>query len=194
MNEYFTDLKRYEEECKLNYICLILQQNQILKMQQVLIHQNLDNLKFNVDKLDIDKLKNTPTTLSNWESKVDKSNFDKLIPIPVHLSKLTEVVKTDVAKKAAYDPKIKHIEDKTPNITNLATNATLNAKNTRLKDHDHDKYITNKELTLKNFSARPKQANLASKSDIANFVKTTDFDNKLKSVTSNRNELNELSN
>ena len=134
MNEYFTDLKRYEEECKLNYICLILQQNQILKMQQVLIHQNLDNLKFNVDKLDIDKLKNTPTTLSNWESKVDKSNFDKLIPIPVHLSKLTEVVKTDVAKKAAYDPKIKHIEDKTPDITNLATNATLNAKNTRLKE------------------------------------------------------------
>ena len=34
---------------------------------------------------------------------------------------------------------------------------------------------------------------LASKSDIANFVKKTDFDNKLKDVTSNKNKLNELS-
>ena len=34
------------------------------------------------------------------------------------------------------------------------------------------------------------QANLASKSDISNFVKKTDFDNKLKDVTPNKNELN----
>ena len=40
---------------------------------------------------------------------------------------------------------------------------------------------------------RLKQANLASKSDIANFVKKTDFVHKLKDVTSNKNELSELS-
>ena len=42
-------------------------------------------------------------------------------------------------------------------------------------DHDHDKYITTQEfnkLTSENFVARRKQANLASKNDIANFVKT----------------------
>ena len=39
-----------------------------------------------------------------------------------------------------------------------------------------------------------KQANLASKSDIANFVKKINFNNKLKVVTSNKNELIELSN
>ena len=38
-----------------------------------------------------------------------------------------------------------------------------------------------------------KKANLASKNDTANFVKKTDFNNKLKDVTSNKNELNELS-
>ena len=43
------------------------------------------------------------------------------------------------------------------------------------------------------FDLRLKRANLASKSDIANFVKMTDFDNKLKDVTSNKNKLNELS-
>ena len=61
-------------------------------------------------------------------------------------------------------------------------------------DHDHDKYITTQELnklTSENFTARLKQANLASKNDIANFVKKTDFDEKLKYF--NKNELNELS-
>ena len=44
-----------------------------------------------------------------------------------------------------------------------------------------------------NFAARLKQANLASKNNIANLVKKTDFDNKLKDVTSNKNELNDQS-
>ena len=44
-----------------------------------------------------------------------------------------------------------------------------------------------------NFAARLKQAYLASKSDIANFVNKTDFDNRLKDVASNKNELNKLS-
>ena len=43
------------------------------------------------------------------------------------------------------------------------------------------------------FALRLKQANLASKSDIANFVNKTDFDDKLKDVKSNKNELNKLS-
>ena len=38
-----------------------------------------------------------------------------------------------------------------------------------------------------------KRANLTSTSDIANFVNNTDFDNKLKDVTSSKNELNEPS-
>ena len=37
---------------------------------------HLANSKFNVDKLDIDKLKNVPTNLSNLKSKVDKLNVD----------------------------------------------------------------------------------------------------------------------
>ena len=45
-------------------------------------------------------------------------------------------------------------------------------------DHSHDKYITTpefNELTAENFATRLGQANLASKSDITNFVKKTDF-------------------
>ena len=35
--------------------------------------------------------------------------------------------KNDVVKKDVYNAKIKNIEDKIPDITNLATNASLNA-------------------------------------------------------------------
>ena len=88
---------------------------------------DLANLKSNVDKLDIDKLKNVPTNLSNLKSKVDKLDVDKLVPVPVDLSKLSDVVKNDVVKKDVYNAKIKNIEDKIPDITNLATNSSLNA-------------------------------------------------------------------
>ena len=50
---------------------------------------------------------------------------------------------------------------------------------------DYDKYITTQEfnkLTAGDFTARLAQANLASKNDIANFVKKTDFDNKLRNL------------
>ena len=43
------------------------------------------------------------------------------------------------------------------------------------------------------FALRLKWANLASKIGSTNFVSNTDFDNKLKDVTSNKNELNKLS-
>ena len=54
--------------------------------------------------------------------------LNKLLPDPVNLSKLSNVVKNDVVKKDAHNAKIKDIEDKIPDITNLAANNTLNAK------------------------------------------------------------------
>ena len=54
---------------------------------------DLANLKFDVDKLDINKLKNVPNNLSNLKSKVDKLDVDKLVPLFVDLSNLSDVVK-----------------------------------------------------------------------------------------------------
>ena len=51
---------------------------------------DLASLKPNIDKLDIDKLKNVPNHLSNLKSKVDKLNVDKLVPVSVDLSKLSD--------------------------------------------------------------------------------------------------------
>ena len=60
---------------------------------------DLASLKSNIEKLDIDKLKNGSTNLSNFESKVDKLDADKLVSVPVDLSNLSGVVKNDVVKK-----------------------------------------------------------------------------------------------
>ena len=43
---------------------------------------DLAYLKSNADKLDIDKLQNVPTNLSNLTTEVDKLDFDKLVPVP----------------------------------------------------------------------------------------------------------------
>ena len=67
---------------------------------------DLANLKSDVDKLDIDKLKTLSTNLSNLKSKVDKLDVDKLIPVPVDLSKLSDGVKNYVIKIDLYNAKI----------------------------------------------------------------------------------------
>ena len=46
---------------------------------------DLANLKYDVDKLDIDKLKNVPSVLSILKSKVDKLGIGKLETTPVDL-------------------------------------------------------------------------------------------------------------
>ena len=89
---------------------------------------DLVSLKFNVDKLDTDKLKNVPSGLNSWKSKANKLDIGKLETTPVDLSKLCSVVKNDVVKKTEYNAKIKNIEVRIPDITNLATKTTLNAK------------------------------------------------------------------
>ena len=60
---------------------------------------DLVNLETEVDKLDIDKLKNVPTNLSNLKSKVDKLDIGKLETTPVDLSKLSNVVKMMLLKR-----------------------------------------------------------------------------------------------
>ena len=80
---------------------------------------DLANLKFGVDKLDVDKFKNIPTNLSNLKIKVDRLDVDKLVPIPVDLSKLSDVVKMMLLKKISIMLR-SNIEDKIPDITNLA--------------------------------------------------------------------------
>ena len=68
------------------------------------------------------------TNLASLKTEVNKLDIDKLVPVPVDLTKLSDVVKNDVVKKDIYNANIRNVEDKIPDITNLATDATLQAK------------------------------------------------------------------
>ena len=89
------------------------------------------------------------------------------------------------------------VENKILSVSNLVKktgyNAKINIIEKKITNYDHDKYVTTPEfnkLTVKMFAARLAQANLESKNDIANFVKKTNFHDKLKhlneKVTSNK--------
>ena len=81
---------------------------------------------------------------------VDKLDFSKLVPVSIDLSKPSNLGKNDVVKKDAYNANIKDIENKMPNITNLATNTTLNAKINEVKKEipSITNLVTNASLVL----------------------------------------------
>ena len=92
------------------------------------------------------------------------------------------------------------VKNKIPNviISDKRTDYNTNIgkiENKITTDHDYFKYTTTQEfntLRSENATLRLAKANLAGKNGISNFVQKTDFDNKLKYVTSNKNELNIL--
>ena len=110
--------------------------------------------------------------------KVDKLDVDKLVPALVDLSKLCDVVKNDVIKKDAYNAKIKNIEDKIPDITNLATSTTLNAKINEVK---------NKILNITDLATTADLTAVENKiRNVSNLVKKTDYNTK---ISETKNEI-----
>ena len=61
-----------------------------------------------------------------FETQSRKIDVYKLLPVLVDFNKLSDVIKNDIVKKDIYN--------KIPNITNLASNTTLNAKVNEVKN------------------------------------------------------------
>ena len=67
-------------------------------------------------------------------------------------------------------------------------NTKISEINKKIFDHNYHKYITTgkfNKLMADNFAARLKQASLATKTDIDDFVEKTGFDGKLKNSNKN---------
>ena len=62
------------------------------------------------------------TNLASLKTKVDKLDIDKLAPVPVDLSKLSDVVKNNVVKKAVCDKLV-------AKLNNIDTTLRLRVKN-----------------------------------------------------------------
>ena len=93
--------------------------------------------------------------LASLKTKVDKLDIDKLVPVPVDLSKLSDLVKNDVVKKAAcdklvakvnnidtstfilktkYDTDKSEFENKIPDTSGLVKKTDYNTKIAKIKD------------------------------------------------------------
>ena len=154
------------------------------------------------DKL-VTKVNNIDTSefVSKTKHDADKSYLEKKISDAN--KKLTGITGTGITEIEDKIPSISGlttttaltaVESEIPNVSNLIKKTDYNTKineiEKKITDHDYDKYITIPEfnnLTAKNFAARLAQANTATKSDIANFVDKTDFDNKLKNLNTKIN-------
>ena len=103
---------------------------------------------------------------------MDKLNVDKLIPVPVDLSKLSDAVKNDIVKKDVHNALVTNIEDKISDITNLATNNTLDAKINVVKNKIPN--ITNLATTTTALTAVEIKT-----PNFSNLVKKTDYNTKI---------------
>ena len=130
------------------------------------------------------------SNLSSLKTEVDKLDIDKLKPVPIELSKLSNIVKNNVAKKIVYNKlvakvnnvdtsgfvlKTKYHRDKS-DIEKKKTdyNAKISEIEKKVADRNHDKYITTPKLdrfTAEIFAARLAKAHL----------RKTDFDTRLTS-------------
>ena len=65
------------------------------------------------------------TNLANLKAEVDKLDIYKLKPLPDDVSKLSNVVTNEVVENTDYSSKITKIENKIPDVSNLATKIAL---------------------------------------------------------------------
>ena len=100
------------------------------------------------------------TNLANLKTEVERLDIDKLVPVPVDLSQLSDVVKNDVVKKGVYHKlvaktKLTELENKIPDVSNLATKTALTVVENKIpsvsnlvKKTDYDTKITELEKRL----------------------------------------------
>ena len=81
--------------------------------------------------------------LADLKSNIENLDFEKLETTPVDLSKLSNAVKTDVAKKTVYDKLVKNVNTThTINISDLVKKADFDTKIEGIeKKTSRDKYI-----------------------------------------------------
>ena len=149
------DLSNYATKADMKNISLVDTSRFALKT-------NLANLKSNVDKLDIDKLKPVPADFSKLrdvvkDDVVKKTDYNKLV------TKVDNIDTSGLVKQTYYKTKITEIEGKIPSISTLATIAALATVENKIPDTSNLKTKT-ALTTVEN--KIPDKSNLATKTAI----------------------------
>ena len=135
------------------------------------------------------------TNLSSLKTEVDKLDIDKLATVPVDLSKLSNVVKTDVAKKTVYDilvAKVNNIDTNNfvlkTNFNNKFTGLENKIPNTSglVKKTDYNSKITEIENKIPDISRLATKATLTTVENkipsISGLVKKTDYNTNITDI------------
>ena len=70
------------------------------------------DLSNHATKTDLKNVTHVDTSsLASLKTEVDKLDINKLVPVPVDLSKLSDVVKIDVIKKAVFDKLVEKVNN-----------------------------------------------------------------------------------
>ena len=120
------------------------------------------------------------TNLASFRTEVDKLDIDTLAPVLVDLSKLSDVVKNDVVKKAVYDKLVAKIKSTDTSAFVLKTNYNMDKK--KLEDK-----IPNTSDLIKKTNYNPKIIEIEGKildvSSLATKTALTTVENKLPNIT-----------
>ena len=85
------------------------------------------------------------TNLDILKNKLDKLDIDKLGPVPVDLSKLSDVVKNDVIKKAEYNKLVNKVNN--VNTSGFILKTKYNADKLELENFDTGLLGLNRKIT-----------------------------------------------
>ena len=89
------------------------------------------------------------TNLSNLKTEIDKLDIDKLVPVPADLSKLSDVVKNGVIKKAEYNKLVNKVNNIDTSRFILKTKYDADKIELEKKIPDTSNLIENQTIILK---------------------------------------------
>ena len=127
------------------------------------------------------------TNLAALKTEVDKLDTDKLKTTPTDLAKLTNAVDNELVKKTAYNAKVTAIESQIAGVTQSATNNLAEIR--KLKAVDTSNFVTRTKFSTDTNSLEdkidkvekkiPDISGLASKTSLSNYLQTTTFNSKV---------------
>ena len=123
------------------------------------------------------------SNLASLKTEVDKLDIDKLVSVPVDLSKLSDVVKTDVAKKPVFDKLVAKVNSFDTSAFVLKTKYDASGL---VKKVDDNCKITEIEGKIPSITGLAKNAALTAVENkipnISSSVKKTDHDTKITEI------------
>ena len=161
----------------------------------IIVKVDLSNYATKTDLKNVKNVDTSPfalkTNLANLKTEVDNLDIDKLVPVPDYLSKLSDIVKNNVVKKAVYDKLVSKVNNIDTSDFALKTKYQTDKTELEKKIPDASDLVKKAKLTeLEN--KIPDVSSLATKTaltavenkipNVSSLVKKTDHSTKITEI------------